>query len=84
MINKDFKIYPKKKLIIHNPKGTKNIYSLNEFYTYLQDLFDEPKYMKFEIPILAKNNKQYSLINGWKTDTRTLKFLKNGTLFTEI
>lgn len=41
-------------MIIHNSKGSKKIYSLNAFYSYLQDLFDEPKYMKYEIPIEAK------------------------------
>ena len=80
MIDKDFKIYPKKKLIIHNPKGSKIKYSLNDFYSFLQDLFDEPKYMKYDIPISANSKKQYSIINGWEIDTKTLKYLKNGTL----
>ncbi len=83
MIEKDFLIDTKKKKITHNPKGTKKIYTLNELYSYLQDLFDEADKMEYEIPILADSEKKYMLINDWSINKTSLKYLKDGTLLTE-
>lgn len=78
-------------MIMHNPNGSKKIYTLNELYSYLQDVFDEPEFMKYEIPIEAKqgagrhptdSQKQYSLINHWNIDKKSLKYLKGGALKT--
>ncbi len=78
MIEKDFIINFEKKIISYNPKGSKQVYTLNQLYSYLQDLFDEPMNMKHGIPISAEPNDQYSLINGWSIDKKCLRYLSNG------
>ena len=66
MIANDFKIDFKNKLIYRNPRGSKRSYSVKKLYVYLQDVFDEPKNMKYDIPMEAVNQNQFKLINGWK------------------
>lgn len=80
MIADDFIIDTTKKLITHNENGSEEIYTLNEFYSFVNDLFDEPKYMPFQIPISANSKNDYSLINGWKIKMKSLKYIKNGKL----
>ncbi len=80
MISKDFKIDFKKKKIYHNPHGSDKIYSLNTFYSYLQNVFDEPEFMEYEIPIEALSKTKYLLINNWKVDKKSRQFLKGGSL----
>lgn len=80
MISNDFIINTTSKKISHNPQGSKTIHSYQDLYTYLQDLFDEPDFMKFEIPIVANSKNNYHLTNGWNIDKESLKYLNNGTL----
>ena len=90
MINKDFKIDFKKKKISHNPSGSKTVYSINELYSFIQNIFDEPENMKYEIPIVAKSQPkadpplaektEFKLINGWSIDKKSLKYLKGNIL----
>ncbi len=80
MISQDFKIDFINEKISYNPKGSGTVYSVNELYSYLQDIFDEPGNMKYEIPIEAKSKTEYFLINGWTIDEESRKFLKEGTL----
>lgn len=89
MIAKDFKIDFEKKIISHNPKGSQAKHTVNELYSYLQNIFDEPKYMKYEIPIEAKpgsdrhpakSKTKYFLINGWSIDDEAMGYLTEGTL----
>ena len=79
MIKDDFLIDFDRLRIYHNPKGNHKIYTINDLYSYLQDVFDEPENMKYDIPIIANSKTSYSLINGWTIDPDSLKFLK-GTL----
>ena len=39
--------------------------TLNKLYSGLQDLFDEPEYLQFSVPMSAQTPQQYTLINGW-------------------
>ncbi len=80
MIADDFKIDFENKRIFYNPKDSGTLYSVNELYSYLQDIFDELENMKYEIPIKAKSKTKYFLINGWTIDEESRKFLKEGTL----
>ncbi len=80
MIAEDFKIDFENKKISYRPKGSKRVYTVNELYSYLQDTFDEPQNMKYDIPIEAKSKTKYFLINGWTIDEEGMKQLKGGTL----
>jgi len=76
MIGDDFKIDFESKKIYHIKRGVGKIYTANELYSYLQDVFDEPDKMEYEIPIKALSSTQYSLINGWTIDKESLKYIK--------
>lgn len=76
MIKDNLKIDFKKKKIFCNPKGSVKMYTVQEIYSLIQDIFDEPENMKYEIPIVAKSKTKYSLINGWTIDNESLKHLK--------
>jgi len=79
MIANDFKIdFEKKKISYIGKDGT--IYSAIELYSFLQDTFDEPENMMYEIPIKAQSSTQYLLINGWTIDEQARKYLKEGIL----
>ena len=80
MISNDFTLNFKKKQISHNPKGSDTVYTLQELYSFIQDIFDEPTYMKYDIPIVANSKKEYTLINGWNITNESLKYLKYGIL----
>lgn len=84
MIAKDFIIDFRNKRIICNPTGSETKYTVNEFYSFLQDTFDEPQNMTFEIPIEAESKSKYFLINGWKIDLQVRKHLKQGTLIEKV
>ena len=88
MIADDFKMnkfFPweidfENKKISYNSKGSKAIYTVNELYSYLQNLFARPQNMKYQIPIMAISKTEYCLINGWTIDEKARKYLKEGTL----
>ena len=80
MIANDFKIDFNNKIISFNPLGSETIYTVNQLYSFLQDTFDEPGSMTYEIPIKAKSKRKYFLINGWTIDEEGIKPLKGGTL----
>ena len=61
----DFKIdFEKKKISYIGKNGAK--YSANELYSFLEDVFDEVKNMKHDIPIVA---------NGWTVGGKEIKGL---------
>ncbi len=80
MIADDFKIDFINKRIYYGENGSGKIYTVNELYSYLQDTFDEPENMSYQIPIRATSQTIYLLINGWSIDTASRKFLKDGIL----
>jgi len=59
------------------------IYSMNEFYSFLQDLFDEPANMDIEVPMSAQTPNEYTMINAWFIDDETVKSLFGGSLTTD-
>ena len=40
-----------------------DIYTVNELYSYLQDVFDEPEQMDDPVPMTAQTPTQYTMIN---------------------
>lgn len=76
----DFTINTTLKTIKHTSGTT--IYTVNAFYTYLMDYFDEVGTIRYDIPISAQTPTIYSLINGWFIDENSFKFLKTGAINT--
>jgi hypothetical protein len=58
------------------------IYTVNELYSFLQDLFDEPRFMQYTVPMSAQTPTQYTLINGWFMDAESMKALYGGSVQT--
>jgi len=84
-IENDFTVYPYSKVIRHT--GTNdNVYSVAAFYSFLQDLFDEPGYMSYEKPIKYNTPTSYTMLNGWFLDngdeSNILEFLYGGSIDT--
>jgi hypothetical protein len=66
-IETDFKVYPDSKVIRHDSDND-NVYTVATFYSWLQDLFDEPGYMSYEKPIKYNTPTSYTMLNGWFLD----------------
>jgi hypothetical protein len=79
-MQKNFIVDPEKKEIKLNSKTKAKTFTVQEFYSYLMDLFDEPEYMRYDVPIEAKSKSEFKIINSWKVDSTILKHLKGGTL----
>jgi hypothetical protein len=75
MIKNNFKIDFERKNISYVGSGEKT-YGVKELYSFLMDLFDEPENMKYDIPIVAKSETEFKLINGWFVDKKSLKFIE--------
>jgi len=80
MIAEDFKIDFENKKINYAQKGSVGEYTILEFYSYLQDIFNEAGNMKYDIPIEAESKTKYFLVNGWTIDEKVRKHLRGGTL----
>jgi len=80
MIADDFKIDFENKRIFYNPSGSGLKYKTVELYSYLQDVFDNPENMKYDIPIQAESKIKFFLINGWTIDDESIKHLKEGVI----
>lgn len=76
MIKNDFIINPENKIIRFKSGGSKKTYPIKEFYTYLMDIFDDPKYMRYDVPIEAISKTEFKLINGWSIDEQAKKHLR--------
>lgn len=81
MIKNDFIIDFKNKKISYNSKKGGEMYTINAFYSYLQNIFAKEQNMKYQTPIMAMSKTEFFLINGWTIDKKIKKCLKSGTLF---
>lgn len=84
-IQNDFTIFPFSKTIRHDSlKST--IYTAVQFYSWLQDVFDEPGFLSYEIPIRFNTPTSFTMINGWFLDdgdgSNLLQFLTSGGIDT--
>ena len=67
------------KTIAHSAGTT--IYTVNAFYSWLMDLFDEIAQMDDPVPMSAQTPTDYSLINGWVFGAAIdIQFLKGGAI----
>ncbi|KKL92906.1 hypothetical protein LCGC14_1880000, partial [marine sediment metagenome] len=57
-------------------------YTVNQWFSWLMDTFDEPGQMDDLIPILAQTPTQYTLQDGWFIDDESIKALFGGSLQT--
>lgn len=78
-ISDDFTITPATKKIAHTSGTT--VYTVNAFYSWLMDTFDELSYMSYDVPMSAQTPTAYSMINGWtfNADSDT-QYLKTGAI----
>jgi hypothetical protein len=80
MISKDFIIDFTNKKISYSPKGKNIKHEIRKFYSYFQDLLDNPANMQYDIPIIAKSPTKFKLINGWTIEKEAKKHLTKGTI----
>jgi hypothetical protein len=84
-IGDDFSYSTVSKRISHDSGST--IYSVNAFYSWLQDEFDELVQMDDKIPISAQTPTAYTLLNGWFLDygdaSLAHEYLNGGAITTE-
>lgn len=84
-IGDDFIIDYVNKRIHHS--ANQNVYTVQEFYSWLMDMFDEQGAMADEIPMSAQTPTAYTMINGWYLDigegSKAYHFLKGGAIETD-
>ena len=66
------------------PLGTQGwettIYTTNQLYSYLMDIFDEQGAMDDDMPMSAQTPSAYSMVNNWFIDDVTCQYLKEGAI----
>ena len=84
-IETDFTVYPDSKVIRHTSSND-DVHELTAFYSWLQNLFDEPGYMSYQKPIKYNTPTSYTMLNGWfldnGDDSNILEFLTGGSINT--
>jgi len=60
----------KKQIKVNSEMDVKTLYS------EIMDIFDEPEYMRYDIPIESLSDSKFKLINGWSLDKKSsVKFI---------
>ena len=77
----DFTINTTTKTIKHTADSV--VYTVNEFYTWLMDYFDDVTTIDDTIPISAQTPTEYTLTNGWFMDNTSFKYLSGGAIQTD-
>lgn len=80
-IGDDFTIDYTNKRIYHSSGTT--VYTVNAFYSWLMDTFDELTQMDDSVPMSAQTPTAYKMINGWFIDDVTTQFLYGGAISTD-
>jgi len=62
--------------------GTGTVYTVNQLYSWLMDVFDNPEYMDDPVPMSARTPTDYQLINQWFIPYDSFKYLKGGAIAT--
>lgn len=60
--------------------GSNTVYTVNQLYSWLMDVFDEQGAMDDEIPMTAQTPFAYTVVNNWFIDDESMKFLKGGAI----
>ena len=79
-IGSDFSINYTTKRVYHSSGTT--LYTVNEFYSWLMDQFDELSQMDDDVPISAQTPTEYTMENGWFIDDVSTQFLYGGAIKT--
>lgn len=79
-ISSDFSIDYVNKRVYHSSGTT--VYTVNQLYTYLMDMFDEVAQMDDDVPMSAQTPTEYTMINSWFIDQASTHFLKGGAIKT--
>lgn len=84
-IETDFTVYPNSKVIRHTSSND-DVHEMSVFYSWLQNLFDEPGYMSYQKPIKYNTPTSYTMLNGWFLDngdgSNILEYLTGGSIDT--
>lgn len=83
-ISDDFTIDPTNRRIYHSSGTT--VYTVNEFYSYLMDYYDESGTIDDTVPMTAQTPTSYTLVNGWFLNFNyypSTQFLNGGSLSTD-
>lgn len=84
-IGTDFTVYPDSKVIRHT-SANDDVHEMAAFYSWLQNLFDEPGYMSYQKPIKYNTPTSYTMLNGWFLDngdgSNILEYLTGGSINT--
>jgi len=72
--------------VIRHIGANDDVYSLIEVHSWIQDLFEEPAYHSFDVPIQANTPDSFTLLEGWVFDngdgSNILQFLYGGSIDT--
>ncbi len=66
------------KTITHTAGTT--VYTVNELYSWLMDVFDDASQMDDPVPMSGQTAAEYTLINGWAIPEASYPFLKGGAI----
>lgn len=82
----DFSVYTGTKTIRHTNASSDTQYTVQAFYSWLMDMFDEPAYMSFPKPMKYNTPTSYTMLNGWFIDngdeSNALQYLYEGAIDT--
>ena len=76
----DFSIDYINKIVYHDANTT--VYTVNAFYSWLMDDFDELGQMDDEVPMSAQTPTSYTMINGWYLQELATQYLEGGAIQT--
>lgn len=76
----DFSIDYINKIVYHDTNTT--VYTVNAFYSWLMDDFDELGQMDDEVPMSAQTPTSYTMINGWYLQELATQYLEGGAIQT--
>jgi hypothetical protein len=79
-IDTDWLIDTVNRIIKYVGKG--EVYTVNQLYSWLMDVFDNPEYMDDPVPMSARTPTDYQLINQWFIPYESFKYLKGGAIAT--
>lgn len=67
--------------IIQHVSGT-TVYTVNQLYSYAQDLSDDVINSTYTVPMSAQTPTEYTLVNSWFIPEDSFKYLKGGAIST--
>ncbi len=70
------------KIIGRDSSPSATLYTVNELYSYLMDVFDELAQMDDQVPMSAQTPTSYTMINGWYIREDLTRQLKTGAIQT--